>query len=138
MEESDIDFKEEKYSLKRDVIDYGNDMEYDIERVSQSGSEDDNNSYSSGSNQEMEIDTRINEEQNDPKEESKEPIIDKLEQRNRDHFLNMFHNQKDFPSAYSIIKSKNLDWAQQRLRRTLKALKKQEILLQTIEVSDRL
>ena len=87
MEESDIDFKEEKYSLKRDVIDYGNDMEYDIERVSQSGSEDDNNSYSSGSSQEMEIDTRINEEQKDPIEESKEPIIDKLEQRNRDHFL---------------------------------------------------
>ena len=32
MEESDIDFKEEKWSLKRDVIDYGNGMEYDIER----------------------------------------------------------------------------------------------------------
>ena len=71
-------------------------MEYDIERVSQSGSEDDNNSYSSGSSQEMEIDTRINENQKDPIEESKEPIIDKLEQRNLDHFLNMFHNQKNF------------------------------------------
>ena len=45
MEESDIDFKEEKWSLKRDVIDYGNDMEYDIKRVSQSGSKDDNNSF---------------------------------------------------------------------------------------------
>ena len=32
-------------------------MKYDIERVSQSGEEDDNNSYSSGSIQEMEIDT---------------------------------------------------------------------------------
>ena len=71
MEESDIDFKEEKWSLKRDFIDYGNDMEYDIERVSQSGSEDDNNSYSSGSSQEIEIDTRINEKQTDPIEESK-------------------------------------------------------------------
>ena len=71
MEESDIDFKEEKWSLKRDVIDYGNDMEYDIKRVSQSGSEDVNNSYSSGSSQEMEIDTRINEKQTDPIEESK-------------------------------------------------------------------
>ena len=67
-------------------------MEYDIEIVPQSCSEDDNNSYSSGSSQEMEIDTRINEEQKDPIEESKEPIIDKLEQWNRDHFLNMFHN----------------------------------------------
>ena len=138
MEESDIDFKEEKLSLKRDVIDYGNDMKYDIERVSQSGSKDDNNSYSSGSSQEMEIDTKINEEQKDPIEESKEPIIDKLEQRNRDHFLNMSHNQKDFPRAYSIIKSKNLDLSPKRLRRTLKALKEQEILLQTIEESDRL
>ena len=100
MEESDIDFKEEKWSIKRDVIDYGNDMEYDIERVSQSGSVD-NNSYSSGSSQDMKIDTRINEEQKDQIEESIEPIIDKLEQSNRDHFLNMFHNQKDFPSAYS-------------------------------------
>ena len=86
MEESNIDFKEVMYSLKRDVIDYGNDMEYDIKRVSQSDSEDDNNSYSSGFSQEMEIDTRINEEQKDSIEESKEPIIDKLEQRNRDHF----------------------------------------------------
>ena len=94
MEESDIDFKEEKYSLKRDVIDYGNDMEYDIERVSQSGSEDDNNSYSSGSSQEMEIDTRINEEQKDPIEESKEPIIDKLEQRNRYHFWICFTTKR--------------------------------------------
>ena len=59
MEESDIDFKEEKWSLKRDVIDYGNDMEYDIERVSQLGSKNDNNSYSSSSSQEMVIDTRI-------------------------------------------------------------------------------
>ena len=50
-------------------------MEYDIERVSQSGSEDDNNSYSSGSIQEMKIDTRINEQQKDPIEESKELII---------------------------------------------------------------
>ena len=41
---------------------YGNDMEYDIERVSQSSTEDDNNSYLSGYSQEMEIDTRINEE----------------------------------------------------------------------------
>ena len=101
-------------------------MEYDIERVSQSASEDDNNSYSSGSSQEMEIDTRISEKQTDQIEESKK-IIDKLEQRNRDHFLNMFHNQKDFPSGYSIIKSKILTGAQQRLRRILKALKKQEI-----------
>ena len=54
-------------------------MEYDIERVSQSGSEDDKNSYSSDSSQEIEIDTRINEEQKDQIEESKEPIIDKLE-----------------------------------------------------------
>ena len=46
-------------------------MEYDIERVSQSGSEDDNNSYSSGSSQEMEIDIRISEKQTDPIEESK-------------------------------------------------------------------
>ena len=67
---------------KRNVIDYGNDMEYDIERISQSGSEDDNNSYSSGSCQEMEIDTLINEKQTDPIEESKESIIDKLEQTN--------------------------------------------------------
>ena len=86
MEESDIDFKEEKWSLKRDVIDYGNGMEYDIERVFQSGSEDDNNSYSSGSSQEIKIDTRINEKQTDPIEVSKKPIIDKLERRNRDHF----------------------------------------------------
>ena len=71
MEESDIDFKEEKWSLKRDVIDYGNDMEYDIKRVSQSGSDDDNNTYSSGSSQEMEIDTRISEKQTDIIEESK-------------------------------------------------------------------
>ena len=78
MEESDTDFKGKKWSLKRDVIDYGNYMEYDIERVSQSGSEN-NNSYSSGSSQEIEIDTLINEEQKDPIEESKEPIIDKLE-----------------------------------------------------------
>ena len=70
MEESAIDFKEEKWSLKRDVIDYVNDMEYDIERVSQSCSED-NNFYSSGSSQEMEIDTRINKKQTDPIEESK-------------------------------------------------------------------
>ena len=69
MEESDIDFKEEKWSLKRDVIDYRNDMEYDIERISQSSSEDDNNSYSSDSRQEMKIDTRINEKQTDPIEE---------------------------------------------------------------------
>ena len=46
-------------------------MEYDIERVSQSGSEDDNNSYSSGSSQKMEIDTRINEKQTDPIAKSK-------------------------------------------------------------------
>ena len=71
MEESDIDFKEEKWFLKRDVVDYGNDMEYDIERVSQTGPEDDNNSYSFVSSQEMEIDTRINEKQTDPIEESK-------------------------------------------------------------------
>ena len=122
MKESDIDFIEEKYSLKRDVIDYGNNMEYDIERVSQSGSEDDN-SYSSGFSQEMKIDTRINEEQKDPIEESKEPIIDKLEQRNRDHFLNMFHNQKDFPSAYSIIKSKNLDWSPTKIKKNFKSIK---------------
>ena len=78
MEESDIDFKEEKWSLKRDIIDYWNYMEYDIERVSQLGSEDDN-SYSSGSSQQMEIDTRNKEKQTDPIEESKEPIIDILE-----------------------------------------------------------
>ena len=95
-----------------------------------------NNSYSSGSSQEMEIDTRINEEQKDPIEESKESIIDKLELWNRDHFLNMFHNQKDFPNAYSIIKSKNLDWSPTKIWRTLIALKKQMILLLTIEVSD--
>ena len=71
MEESDIDFKEEKWSIQRDVIDYGNDMEYDIERVSLLASEDKNNSYSSGSSQEMEIDTRINEKQTNPIEESK-------------------------------------------------------------------
>ena len=94
MEESDNDFKEEKWSNKRDVIDYGNDMEYDIERVSQLGSEGDNNSYLSGSSQEMEIDTRINEKQTDPIEESKEPIIDKLEQINRDHFLNMLSTKR--------------------------------------------
>ena len=70
MEESDIDFKEEKWSLKRDVIDYGNDMEYDIERVSQSSSKDDNNSYLFDSSQEIEIDTRINEKQTYPIEES--------------------------------------------------------------------
>ena len=122
MEESDIDFKEEKWSLKRDVIDYGNDMEYDIERVSQSGSEDDNNSYSSGSSQEIEIDTRINEKQSDPIEESKK-IIDKLVQRNRYHYLNMFHNQKDFPSAYSIIKSKNLDWSPTKIKKNFKIIK---------------
>ena len=46
-------------------------MEYDIERVSQSESEDDNNTYSSGSSQEMEIDTRISEKQTDIIEESK-------------------------------------------------------------------
>ena len=34
MEESNIDFKEEKWSLKRVLIDYGDDMEYGIERVS--------------------------------------------------------------------------------------------------------
>ena len=55
MEESDIDFKEEKWSLKRDVVDYENYMEYDIEVFSLSGSED-NSSYSSGFSQEMEID----------------------------------------------------------------------------------
>ena len=44
-------------------------MEYDIERVSQSGSADDNNSYSSYSSKEMEIDTRINEKQTNPIEE---------------------------------------------------------------------
>ena len=49
MEESDIDFKEKKWSLKKDVIDYRNNMKYDIERVPQSGSEDYNNSYSSSS-----------------------------------------------------------------------------------------
>ena len=86
----------------------------------------------------MEIDTRINKKQTDPIEELIKPIIDKLEQRNRDQFLNMFHNQKDFPSAYSIMKSKNLDLSPAKINRTLKALKKQEILLQTIKVSDRL
>ena len=35
----------------------------------------------------MEIDTRINEEQKDSIEESKEPIIDKLENRNWYHFF---------------------------------------------------
>ena len=84
----------------------------------------------------MKIDTRINEEQTDPIEELKKPIIDKLEQRNRDHFLNMFHNQKDFPSALSIIKSKNLDWSPTKIKKNFKkTLKKLEILLQTIEVS---
>ena len=126
MEESDIDFKVEKWFLNRDVIDYGNDMEYAIGRVSQSGSEDDNNSYSSGSSQEMEIDTRINEEQKDPIQESKEPIIDKLEQRNWDYFLNMFHNQKDFPSFYSILKSKNLDLSPTKIKKNFKSIKETE------------
>ena len=44
-------------------------MEYDTEWVYQSSSEDDNNSFSSSSCQEMEIDTRINEKQTDPIEE---------------------------------------------------------------------
>ena len=97
-------------------------MEYDTEWVYQSDSEDDN-SYSSGSSQEMEIDTRINEKQTDPIEESKKPIIDKLEQRNRDHFLNMFHNQMDFQSAYSIIKSKNLDRSPTKIKKNFKSIK---------------
>ena len=97
-------------------------MEIDIERVSQSGSEDDNNTYSSFSSQEMEIDTRISEKQTDIIEESK-IIIDKLEQRNRDHFLNMFHNQKDFSSAYSIIKSKNLNWSPTKIKKNFKSIK---------------
>ena len=46
-------------------------MEYDIERVFQSGSKDDNNSYSSGSSQEMKIDSKISEKQTDIIEESK-------------------------------------------------------------------
>ena len=57
-------------SLKRDDLYYGNYIEYDIEKVSQSVSADDNNSYSAGSSQDIEIDTRINEKQTDAIEES--------------------------------------------------------------------
>ena len=59
----------------------------------------------------FEMDTRINEKQKDLIEESKESIIDKFQKRNWNHFLNIFYNQKNFPSAYSIIKSKNLYWS---------------------------
>ena len=48
--------------------------------------------------------------------------MDKLEQRNRDYFLNMFHNKKDFPSAYSIIKSKNLDWSSTKIKKNFKSI----------------
>ena len=35
----------------------------------------------------------------------------------------MFHNQKDFPSAYSIIKSKNLDWSPTKIKKNFKSIK---------------
>ena len=35
----------------------------------------------------------------------------------------MFHNQKDFPSAYSIIKSKNLDWSLTKIKKNFKSIK---------------
>ena len=35
----------------------------------------------------------------------------------------MFHNQKDFPIAYSIIKSKNLDWSPTKIKKNFKSIK---------------
>ena len=35
----------------------------------------------------------------------------------------MFHNQKDFPRAYSIIKSKNLDWSPTKIKKNFKNIK---------------
>ena len=35
----------------------------------------------------------------------------------------MFHNQKDFPSAYSIIKSKNFDLSPTKIKKNFKSIK---------------
>ena len=35
----------------------------------------------------------------------------------------MYHNQKDFPSAYSIIKSKTLDWSPTKIKKNFKSIK---------------
>ena len=46
---------------------------------------------------------------NENLEEQKEPVFDKLEKRNRDLIQEMFKNQAEFPSGYSIVKSKRFD-----------------------------
>ena len=35
----------------------------------------------------------------------------------------MLHNKKDFPSAYRIIKSKNLDWSSTKIKKNFKSIK---------------
>ena len=74
-------------------------MEFDIERVSQSGSEDDNNSFSNGSSQEMEIDTWINEKQTDPIEESKKTNHRQIRAKKSRSFFEYVPQPKRFPKC---------------------------------------
>ena len=57
------------------------------------------------------------------KKKKKEPVVDKLEKRNRDLFLEMFKNQSEFPSAYSMIKSKRLDWSPTKIKKNFKSIR---------------
>ena len=55
--------------------------------------------------------------------EENEPAVDKLEKRNRDLFLEMFKNQAEFSSAYSVIKSKRLDWSSTKIKMNFKSIR---------------
>ena len=74
-------------ALLDQVVGYGIEREYDVERVSQTDSEGSNDSYSSGSGQDMDVDIQHQyNSANQNLEEEKEPVVDKLEKTNRDFF----------------------------------------------------
>ena len=71
-----------------EVVDYANEREYDVQRVSQTDSEHSNRSYSSGLSQDLDLDIehQYNFGNENFKEEEKEPVVDKLEKRKKDLF----------------------------------------------------
>ena len=91
-------------------------MEYDIDKVSQTDSED-NNSYTSYSSHNMYFNIKNQMKLEDNCTEEKSLFIDLLEQRNRVTFLGIFKNKKDSHIAYSMIKSN-------RFNRSLTKIKK--------------
>ena len=83
-------FKCKRFALN-ETIDYGKNKEYDIDGASQTDSEDNNDSYTSDSCQDMDVGIKNNMKLGINCEE-KTPIINQLVQRNRDAFLGMLKN----------------------------------------------